>query len=79
MKQLAREVGNVLLCDEVCDHSCDVSACVILLKFEVMSINLQEWENVRTGNFITEPNTCQVTINDLQLGSVCVMYGDASP
>ena len=61
---------NVLLCDEVCDHSCDVRARVILLKCVVPSMNLQEWEDLRTENFIMVLNTCPIAINDLQLGSV---------
>ena len=60
-------VEMFLLCDEVGDNSCDVKACVILLKCDITSMNLQEREDLRTENFITV----------LQLGSV--MCSDASP
>ena len=61
---------NVLLCDEVSDHLCDVRVCAFLLKCDVMSMNLQKREDLRTENLITALNTCQIAINDLQLGSV---------
>ena len=62
--------GNVLLCEEVSDHSSDVRMRVILLKCDVMSMNLQEREDMRTENFLMEPNSCQIAIKDLQLGPV---------
>ena len=77
MKQLAREVWECSVGNEVGDHLCNVRVCVILLDCDVTSTNLQEEVDVRMENFITVPNTCQISINDLQLGSV--MYGDASP
>ena len=62
-----------MLCNEVGDNSCDVSAYVIMLKCDVTSMNLQEREYVKMENFIMVPNTCQIAVNDLQLVSVmCV-------
>ena len=37
-------------------------------------MNLQEREDVKTENFIAVINTCQIAINDLQLGSVMLGF-----
>ena len=70
-------VGMFCCAMKLVDHSCDVRARVTLLKCDATSMNLHEREDVRTENFVTVLNTCQIASNDLQLGSV--MCGDASP